>query len=89
MCKELGNISQRYKNTTGTNTVRVLTHREIRKIPIDRTVTYTRIVGDYRPQKEDPNIVRITASGNLITYPNELTTRIADLLTTKYYGIVC
>ena len=33
--------------------------------------------------KEDPNRVRITAGGNLINYPGELTIRTADLTTSK------
>ena len=69
MCKELGNISQGFGDTKGTNTVRFLTHAEIAKIPSDCTVTYARIVVDYRPQKDDPNRVRITVGGNLIDYP--------------------
>ena len=60
-----------------------LTHDQIRTIPRDRIVTYARIVVDYRPQKSDPNRVRITAGGNLISYPEELTTRTVDLTTTK------
>ena len=60
-----------------------MTHEEIQKIPPDRTVTYARIVIDYRPQKDDPNRLRITMGGNLIDYPDELTTRTADLTTTK------
>ena len=60
-----------------------MTHAEISNIPLDRVVTYARIVVDYRPQKEDPNRVRITAGGNLIKYPGELTTRTADLTTAK------
>ena len=83
MCKELGNISQGYGNEKGTNTVKFLTHEEIAAIPSDRTVTYARIVIDYREQKGDPNRVRITVGGNLINYPGELTTRTADLTTTK------
>ena len=88
MCKELGNIAQGYSdgekiNEKGTNTVRFLTHEEIKAIPKDRTVTYARIVVDYRAQKDDPNRVRITVGGNLIDYPGELTTRAADLTTTK------
>ena len=83
MCKELGNISQGWGNEKGTNTVKFLTHREIANIPADRIVTYARIVVDYREQKEDPNRVRITVGGNLINYPGELTTRTADLTTTK------
>ena len=43
---------------------------EINNILNDRTVTYTRIVVDYRPQKSDPNQVRITA-GDLIFYLDE------------------
>ena len=54
-----------------------MTIEEIKKIPGDRTVTYARIVIDYRPQKNDPNRVRITVGGNLIDYPGELTTRTA------------
>ena len=58
----------------------------ITEIPKDRTVTYGRIVVDYQPQKGDPNRVRITAGGNLIDYPDKLTTRTADLRTTNYSG---
>ena len=88
MCKELGNIAQGYSdgeniNEKGTNTVRFLTHEEIRAIPKDRKITYARIVVNFREQKDDPNRVRITVGGNLIDYPGELTTRTADLTTTK------
>ena len=60
-----------------------MNHQDIANIPDDRVVTYARIVIDYRPQKADPNRVRITAGGNLIEYPFELTTRTADLTTSK------
>ena len=83
MCIELGRLAQGFEDTKGTNTIRFLNHREIKEIPGDRTVTYARIVVDYRPQKEDPNRVRITVGGNLIDYPYELTTRTAELTTTK------
>ena len=56
---------------------------KIKTIPKDQVVTYARIVVDYRPQKKDPNRVRITAGGNLINYPFELTTRTADITTSK------
>jgi hypothetical protein len=59
-------------------------HKEIQQIPKDRTITYGRIVIDHRPQKADPNRVRITAGDNLITdYPGEVTTHTADLTTSK------
>ena len=41
------------------------------------------MVVDFRPQKENPNRVRITAGGNLIKYAGELTTRTANLTTAK------
>ena len=83
--KEFGNLAQGddLTGTPGTNTIYVLSHEEIKNIPRDRTVTYVRIVIDYRPQKADPNRVRLTAGGNLIEYPYELTTRTADLTTAK------
>ena len=83
MCKELGRLAQGYGDTEGTDTIRFLTHEEIYNIPPDRTVTYARIVVDYQAQKSDPNRVRITVGGNLIDYLYELTTRTADLTTTK------
>ena len=83
--KEFGNIAQGDHKTgeKGTDCVFVMNHEQIRAIPKDRVVTYARIVVDFRPQKEDPNRVRITAGGNLIQYPGELTTRTADLTTSK------
>ena len=69
--------------TKGKNCIFVMNHNEIANIPKDRVVTYARVVVDFRPQKDDPNRVRITAGGNLIKYPGELTTRTADLTTSK------
>ena len=54
-----------------------------KKIPQDRTITCTRVVVEYKPQKTDPNRVQITVGGNLADYPEELTTRTADLIITK------
>jgi hypothetical protein len=69
----------KHTNTQGTHSIFILSHAAINHIPADRVVTYANIVVDYRPQKADPNRVRITAGGNLIDYPGELTTRTADL----------
>ena len=60
-----------------------MTHEEIRNIPADCIITYARVIVDYRPQKEDPNWVQISLGGNLINYPGALTTRTADLVTSK------
>jgi hypothetical protein len=67
----------------GTNAIFVMTHADILLIQADRTITYARVVVDFRPQKIDPNCIRITTGGNLINYPGELTTRTADLTTSK------
>ena len=69
--------------TKGTNSIFVMSHAEIANIPRDRIVTYCRLVVDFRPQKEDPNRVRMTAGSNLLQYPDKLTTRTADLTTSK------
>ena len=83
--KEWGNLTQgdNKTRTKGTDSLILLNHDEIQNIPTNRTVTYAKIVVEYRPHKEDPNRVRITAGKNLINYPGELTTRTADLTTTK------
>ena len=47
-------------------------YRADKHIPAERVVTYARAVVDFRPQKEHPNRVGITAVGNLIVYPDEL-----------------
>ena len=47
--------------------------------------TYANIVLDYRPQKEDPHRIRITAGGNLIEYKDELSVRTADISTAKLH----
>ena len=41
--------------------IRVMNLEEIKNIPADRVVTYAGVVVDFRPQKEDPNRVKITA----------------------------
>ena len=74
-CNEMGQ--------KGTNAIFVMTHAEIPNIPKDRTVTYARVVVDFRPQKEDPHRIRITAGGNLINYPGKLLTWTADITTSK------
>ena len=63
---ELGRLSKGYKDTKETQTINYMNYEEIKSIPGDRTVRYARIGVEFRPQKTDPNRVRITAGGNLI-----------------------
>ena len=83
--KEWGSLYQGNKRTgaKGTDTFKILRPEQVLLIPNYRVVTYANIVVDYRPQKDDPNLVRITAGGNLIIYPGELTTITADITTSK------
>ena len=83
--KIIGNMAQGddKTKTPGTCSIFVMTHNEIKHIPQGRFVTYALLVVDFRPQKDDPNRVRITAGGNLIKYPVELTTLTADMTTDK------
>ena len=83
--KDFGGMAQGCNKTgqKGTNAIFVMTHEEIHNIPKDRIVTYARVVVDFRPQKDDPHRIRIAAGGNLINYPGELSTRTADLTTSK------
>ena len=67
----------------GTNTFKILCPDQVLIIPNDRVVTYSNIVVDYRSQKYEPNRVRITAGGNPIIYPGELTMITVDTTTSK------
>ena len=84
--KDFGGMAQGDDKTgqKGTNSVFVMTHKEI---DIAKNTghkwTYARVVVDYRPQKEDPNRIRIAVGGNLITYRGNTSTRTADLTTSK------
>ncbi len=83
--KDVGDMAQGDQKTEqkGTNSIFVMTHDKISRIPKGQTVTYVRVVIDFCPQKEDPHCIQITAGGNLIKYPGELLTRTADLTTSK------
>ena len=75
-----------HTNTPGTDTITFITLDAIEQIPRDRAVTYPRVVVDYYSQQDDPNHVRITASGNLINDPDKLTTRTANSTPIKVLG---
>ena len=64
----------------GTDTIKFIHKHEV---PKNKTDTYARFCCNVRPQKAEPNRTRMTVGGNLIHYPGELTTRTADLTTSK------
>ena len=84
--KEFGSLADgdNIIGAKGTYSLFVLTHQEIREIPTDRIVTIGRLMVDYHPQKYDPNRFQLTAGGNLISYPGDVTTRTANLTTSKF-----
>jgi hypothetical protein len=83
--KYFGGMSQGNNKTgqKGTNAMFVMLPSNVPNIPKDRVVTYARVVANHCPQTADPNRIQITASGNLIHYPGELTTRMANITTAK------
>ena len=84
--KDFGGMAQGDDKTgqTGTNSIFVMTHAKIKQAYADKvTFAYAKIVVDFRPQKEDPYRIRITAGGNLLTYRGNVSTRTADLSTSK------
>ena len=66
----------------GTNTIFFIPKEDL---PAARwkDVTYGHIVVNYRPEKSDPNRVRLTVFGNRINYPGDCGTPTADMLTEK------
>eukprot|EP00956_Cyclotella_meneghiniana_P043249 scaffold260206_cov139-Cyclotella_meneghiniana.AAC.1 len=81
--KEIGRLAQGLPGVVeGTNTMFFKSYDEI---PQDRKkdVTYARICVNYRPEKEDPNRVRITVGGDRINYPGDVGTPTADMLLVK------
>jgi hypothetical protein len=78
---ELGRLAQGVgTRIMGTDTIFFI---PFARVPTDRTVTYGRIVCDYRPQKAKVERTRLTVGGILISYPFDISTDTSDLTTTK------
>ncbi len=68
----------------GTNAMFVMTQDKIAHARAAKTIfTYGNSVVDYRPQKEFPHCIPITAKGNLINYNSSASVQTADLDTAK------
>jgi hypothetical protein len=84
--KDFGRMAQGCNKTgqKGTNAMFVMTHGEImHALASKKFFTYANFVVDYRPQKDDPHRIRITAGGNLINYKGNASVRTADIDTAK------
>eukprot|EP00978_Attheya_sp_CCMP212_P042683 scaffold264557_cov29-Attheya_sp.AAC.4 len=64
----------------GTYTIFFIEHGQI---PQGRKATYVKAMCDIRPQKEETHRVRLTAGGNLIDHPGNVSTPTADITTFK------
>jgi hypothetical protein len=84
--KDFGGMAQGCNKTgqKGTSAMFVMTHDEIRHaLAAKKFFTYANPVVDYRPQKDDPHRIRITAGGNLVNYDGDASVRTDDLDTAK------
>jgi hypothetical protein len=64
----------------GMNSMRFITKQQV---PKGKIVTYARFVADIRPQKDEPNRMRLTAGGDRLPYDGKKSTETAGLETTK------
>jgi hypothetical protein len=63
----------------------IMDPKEVPNIPKDQPPTYAKVVVAYKLQKEDLNCIQITAEGNLINFPGELTTQTAIITNAKLH----
>ena len=82
MSNQIGRLAQGNSRVQGTNTMFFITYENI---PIDhcKDITYARIVVDYKPQKQEKEHTHITVGGNLINYPDNVSTKTAEVTTAK------
>ncbi len=74
----------------GTTAMFLMTHKKIAHAYREKKFfTFANPVIDYRPQKDDPNRIHITAIGNLITYDGELSICMADIHSKIALGQCC
>ena len=66
-----GNKGPKNQRVKGTETLRVIRCTNIPK-DLRKEIAHVRVVCEVRPQKTDPNRVRITVSGNRIFYPGDV-----------------
>lgn len=79
---ELGRLAQGVgtRMPDGSNTIFFIAKQAV---PQDRKPTYGRLVVSIRPQKKETHRTRLTVGGNLIEYPDNVSTPTADLTTAK------
>ena len=84
--KDFGGMAQGCAKTgqKGTNAMFVMTHDKImHALVAKKFFTYANPAVNFRPQKDDPYRICITAGGNLITYEGDASVQMADIDTAK------
>jgi len=79
---EFGRLAQGIRDIPGTDTITFIPPHEV---PKNKTVTYACFVADIRPQKAEPNRVRMTIGGNLIQYDGDVSSPTGSLTTYKLH----
>ena len=77
---ELGRLAQVIRDIKGTDTIDFIPFSSVPKVD---TVTYSRIVCTFLPQKDEQHRTRLTAGGGLIVCLYDLSTPTASLITNK------
>jgi hypothetical protein len=79
---ELGRLAQGVgtRMLSGTNTINFIPKHQV---PLNRKVTYGRIVTSIRPQKTEKNRTRLTVGGDRLDYSGDVSTPTAGLTTAK------
>jgi hypothetical protein len=86
--KDFGGMAQGCNKTgqKGTNAMFIMTHDGIaHALAARKFFTYANPVVDYRPQKDNPHRICITAGGNLINYNGKPLVQTVDLDTAKLH----
>jgi hypothetical protein len=77
---ECGRLFQGVRDIPGTDTCFFTT---LKNIPQDRKITYSKIVCDYKPHKQEKEHVRLTVGGDRLDYSDDVATSTADITTFK------
>jgi hypothetical protein len=77
---ECGRVFQGIKDIPGTDTCFFI---DLKNIPNDRKIIYGKIVCDYKPDKKEKELARLTVGGNILDYSGDVATSMADITTFK------
>ena len=83
MCRELGRLSNGYKDIIGTKTICFISKD---MVPKSAKLTHMRIVCTSKPHKSDPERIRLCAGGDQLIYDSPLRTPTTDITTVKLHA---